>query len=69
MNAKQVCDRIRGKRNEKRISQEEIASKLGISTRAYNYKENNKVNFKVEELYVLADILGCNITDFFSKEM
>lgn len=69
MEIKQMCDRIRGKRNEKRISQQEIALKLGISARAYNFKENNKVNFKVEELYQIADILGCNITDFFSKEM
>lgn len=69
MNAKQVCDRIRGIRNEKRITQEKLALKLGISARAYNYKENNKVNFTIDELYTIASILGCNITDFFSKDM
>lgn len=69
MNTKIMCDKIRGKRNEKRLSQEDVALKLGISTRAYNFKENNKTNFKVEELFNLANILKCNINDFFSKEM
>lgn len=65
MDLKEMCNKIRGKRNEKRITQKEMATRLGISERAYNFKENNKVEFKVEELAMIAIILQCNISDFF----
>ena len=65
MDLKTMCNKIRGKRNELRITQKEMALKLGISERAYNYKENNKVNFTVQEVVTIANILQCNINDFF----
>lgn len=65
MDLKEMCNKIRGKRNEKRITQKEMATRLGISERAYNFKENNKVEFKVEELAMIAIILQCSVSDFF----
>ena len=69
MDLKTMCNKIRGKRSELRITQKEMALRLGISERAYNFKENNKVNFTVEEVITIANILQCNINDFFSKDM
>lgn len=65
MDLKEMCNKIRGKRSEKRITQKEMALRLGISERAYNFKENNKVNFTVAEVAMIAIILQCNINDFF----
>lgn len=69
MDLKTMCNKIRGRRSELRITQKEMALRLGISERAYNFKENNKVNFTIEEVITIANILQCNISDFFSKDM
>lgn len=69
MELKTMCNKIRGRRSELRITQKEMALRLGISERAYNFKENNKVNFTIEEVITIANILQCNINDFFSKDM
>lgn len=69
MDLKTMCNKIRGRRSELRFTQKEMALRLGISERAYNFKENNKVNFTIEEVITIANILQCNISDFFSKDM
>ena len=65
MNMQKACDRIRGKRNELRLSQEALADKLHISARAYNFKENNKVRFTLDEILILLDLFGCKFEDIF----
>jgi DNA-binding XRE family transcriptional regulator len=65
MNMQKACDRIRGKRNELRLSQEALADKLHISARAYNFKENNKVRFTLDEIMILLDLFGCKFEDIF----
>lgn len=65
MDLKQMCCKIRGKRHEKNKTQKDVAEMLGISTRAYNYKENNKSNFTIDELVKIASYLNCSIADFF----
>ena len=65
MDLETMCCKIRGKRHEKKKSQKDIAEILGISTRAYNYKENNKSNFTINELMKIAICLECSIKDFF----
>lgn len=65
MNIEKACDRIRGKRNELRLSQEELAKKLDITARAYNFKENNKTRFTLEEIIKLLEIFNCNFDDIF----
>lgn len=65
MDLKTMCNKIRGKRNELRITQREMAERLGISERAYNFKENNRGKFTVQELITIANILQCTINDFF----
>ena len=65
MDMQKACDRIRGKRNELRLSQEALADKLHISARAYNFKENNKVRFTLDEIMILLDLFGCKFEDIF----
>jgi DNA-binding XRE family transcriptional regulator len=67
MDMQKACDRIRGKRNELRLSQEALADKLHISARAYNFKENNKVRFTLDEIMILLDLFGCKFEDIFLK--
>ena len=65
MTTQEICNRIRGKRCERRITQEEVANKLGITTKTYNLKENGKTQFTVEEIATLLRILECKFTDIF----
>ena len=68
MDTKAICNRIRGKRNEKRITQEEMASKLGITIKTYNFKENGKTDFSMSEIAGILNILGCKFTDIFLEK-
>lgn len=67
MNTRDICNRIRGKRNEKRITQEEMASRLGITQKTYNLKENCKTEFSLTEIATILNVLECNFTDIFLK--
>lgn len=65
MDMQKACDRIRGKRNELRMSQEELASKLNITARAYCFKENNRTSFTLKEILELLKIFNCKFDDIF----
>ena len=65
MESKEYLNKIRGKRTEKRITQEEMATKLGITQKTYNLKENGKTEFTIEEVATLLNILGCSFNDIF----
>jgi putative transcriptional regulator len=65
MDSQQVLNRIKGKRNEKGITQDEMALKLGITQKTYNLKENGKAEFTLAELSAILVILGCNFDDIF----
>lgn len=56
-------DKIRGVRNEKRITQEEMANYLDISRVSYNSKETGKTEFLGKELITICNILDLNIDD------
>ncbi|WP_258543369.1 helix-turn-helix domain-containing protein [Parvicella tangerina] len=53
----QVGERIKKYRNMRNITQEEIASNLDISQRAYSKIENNEVQIKLDRLQKIADLL------------
>lgn len=55
---------IRRYRDEKCLSQEYMATKLGISQSTYQKIETGKVNITNERLLEIANILGKEIEDF-----
>lgn len=46
------------------IRQDEMAEKLQITTKTYNFKENGKYEFKISELLLLCNALGVSESDF-----
>lgn len=46
-----------GKRHEKKLSQLDMANKLGISKGNYNLKENGKLDFSLSEIKKILEIL------------
>lgn len=62
--------KLRGKRVEKQLKQEDLAKKLNISLSSYNQKEQGKVPFTLPEIQDLMYYLDCNFDDlFFRKEV
>lgn len=62
---KKLLLKLRGKRVEKGFTQEEMAEKIGISTNAYNLKEQGKREFRVREINILLKLLECTYEDIF----
>lgn len=63
-----ISNNIRAERNRKGLTQEEVAKKLSVSTRTYILYETNEVIPKASTLLNLAEIFGCNISDFYAPE-
>ena len=59
--------KVRGRRCELRITQEEAAKVLGMATKTYNFKENGKNDFTLEEAQKLIKLLDCKFEDIFLK--
>ena len=57
--------KIRGKRNELHLSQEDVAKELSIAVKTYNLKENGKYEFTLEEVRKLLMLFNCNFEDIF----
>ena len=53
-------------RKEKGITQKELAQKIGISETAYRQKEKGQRAFKLDEMFIIADILEKDIGEIFS---
>ena len=49
------------------LTQEELANKIGITTRNYISKENGKSQFKLDEAKLIADLFGTTIDELFFK--
>ena len=60
-----VYPKLVGKRNELKITQEQMAHYLGISKNNYNLKENNKLDFSLSEVKKILEILNCDYNDIF----
>ena len=60
-----LSKRIKTIRFEKDITQEDVASKLNISTNTYMSYENNPKDMKLSILLDLSKILGVNMQDIF----
>lgn len=61
----QVSRNIKSIREKYGLTQEELASKLGISDRTYKQIENTPFNYSINKLNGIAKIIGCNLDEFF----
>ena len=59
------CPKVRGKRNELKLSQEYVSKQLGITLKTYNLKENGKSDFTINEIVKLLEIFKCKFEDIF----
>lgn len=60
--------KLKAKRVERCLTQEELAEKLDMNTATYNRKENGIVDFTLTEIQELMDILDCEFNDIFLKK-
>lgn len=54
-----------GARKEKKLSQQEMADKLGISRVSYGAKERGDKAFTLDEMFRISKILGKGLDDIF----
>jgi len=57
-------DKLKGLMREKRITQSELAEKLGIKPCTVNQKLNGKRCLTLDEAEIIADVLSINAGDF-----
>lgn len=57
-------DKLKGLMREKRITQSELADKLGIKPCTVNQKLNGKRDMSLDEAEIIADVLGIDTGDF-----
>ena len=64
---------LKSKRVLKGMYQHEVAKDIGISHKTYNFKENGKVEFNVEEILKVIECLDLNFDEvndiFFSNKL
>lgn len=63
MNDEEIKARIRRKREDAGLSQDQVAKKLGKSRNAYRNIECGPTNIKIELLREIAKTLGCSVED------
>ena len=58
---------IAERRRAMRMTQEELANKLGLSNDAVSRMENGRMAPKMSRFQDIADVLGCSVADLFRK--
>lgn len=58
---------IKKYREEKNITQEEMAKRLGISQQAYSRKERGERKFLIDEGFVLEETLNVPLRELFKE--
>lgn len=53
------------RKNEKRMTQQEIANYLGIAVQTYRLKEKGEYEFTQDEMFMLAELFNKNINEIF----
>lgn len=56
---------LKGRRVAKGLTQESISKLLGMEKSAYARKENGQVQFRLDEIKKLLEILECKFEDIF----
>lgn len=62
-----ICDVVRFERLKKRLKQEDVAIKLGMSQNYYSKMENGERDFSLKNLMKLMDIFEIDPVDFFKE--
>lgn len=57
--------KIRGKRCELKITQQEMADRLGITLKTYSFKETGKSDFTFSEILAICTIFNCTFDEIF----
>lgn len=60
-----MLSKLKGKRVEKGLTQKELAKLLNIETATYTRKENGLVQFRLDEINKILEILQCKFEDIF----
>lgn len=60
-----IANNICAERNRARLTQEEVAIKIGVSTKTYIEYEKNADMMRVDTLIRLAKIFDCSINSFY----
>jgi transcriptional regulator with XRE-family HTH domain len=63
----QLGTKLRQLREEHRLSQEEVATFLGITQSAYNKKESNQSEIKANEVFKIAELYKIAIQSLFPE--
>jgi transcriptional regulator with XRE-family HTH domain len=64
-NEKQISNNIKAMLKRHDISREYLAEKLGITTRTLIKVINHPNRYSIDYLNQVANIIGCNINEFF----
>lgn len=64
----QVGERIRAIRENKKLTQANMAEELGMTSSAYSKIERNSINIPLNRLFQIAEILEINIADLFEEK-
>ena len=64
-NEKQISNNIKAQLKRHDMSREELSDKLGITKRTLIKIVNHPNKYSIDYLNKVADIIGCNINDFF----
>ena len=65
ISSKKISDNIRAERNRAKLTQEEVANKLNITTKTYMSYENDARGIRATTIYNLSKIFNCNIDAFY----
>lgn len=60
-----IANNICAERNRTRLTQEEVANKIGISRDVYANIENNRKIISAKELYEISKALNCKVEAFY----
>lgn len=60
-----VGENIRGLRERRRMKQEDLANEVGITQAMLSQIERGTKNPSLQVSKLIADVLGCNIEEFF----
>lgn len=64
-NELQVSRNIKSCRERYGLTQEDVSKKLGITKQTYIKIENSPLLCSIQRLNEVANVIGCNINDFF----
>lgn len=66
-NEKQVSNNIKAQLKRHGLIMEDLAQKLGITRRTVVTIVNHPFRYKIDYLNKIAEVIGCNINDFFMQ--